>query len=59
MCDCGKYFSTLSNIIDPKKQCHRCDNCDRYFKSLRHLRKRSRKCVPIQDESTDENDSFN
>ena len=60
MCgNCGKYFSTLSNINEHKTKCHGCDNCDKYFKSIGQLRKHSRKCVPIQDESTDESESSN
>ena len=60
MCrNCGENFYTPSNINDHKKQFHICENCNNYFKSIGQLRKHKRKCVPIQDESTDESESSN
>ena len=40
-----------------KKQCHKCENCDKNLKTITQLRKHSRKCLPIKQELTEESES--
>ena len=42
-----------------KKTCFKCDICNKYLKSVTQLRKHSRKCVPSEEEDTDESESSN
>ena len=56
---CGEFFIELSMKKDHKKTCFKCDTCNKYLKTLAQLRKHSRKCIPSEEEDTDESEISN
>ena len=56
---CGECFIKLSKNKDHKKTSFNSKNCNKYLKTLTQLRKHSRKCVPSEEENTDESESSN
>ena len=56
---CVECFIELSMKKDHKKTCFKCDNCNEYLKTQTQPRKHNRKCVPSEEEDTNESESSN